>query len=136
MDALDAEVLLAKTFQWKGWASATPLMRKWMTPQVPNVATLQEGFDWLTMEGGPLELSQDQLRTAVLHSPKTYLMNNPESTYHLALQVAPKDVVSTPSDFKALILKDPAFLQVTYNCSDEGCQSECGSCWVTYMNRT
>ena len=36
---------------------------------------------------------------------------------------------------KYLIQNDPNVLQVTFNCGDEGCQSECGSCWVTYENR-
>lgn len=130
-DVEDAEVLLADALNWKGWAMSTGMMRKFMKPKTPDVEKLANALAWL--RDGPLALDEDQLAVAVRDSPKVYL-DDPEETYKLAISVAPEQY-SDPDVFRGLILKDPSVLQCTYNCSEEGCGSECGNCWVSYEGR-
>lgn len=130
-DMEEAELLLAVGLNWKGWAISSPMMRKYMKPKEPDVEKLTNALAWL--RDGPLALDEDQLSAAIRDSPKVYL-DAPEATYKQALSVAPEDY-SDPSVFRGLVLKDPSVLQCTYNCSEEGCGSECGNCWVSYEGR-
>lgn len=127
----DAELHLADAFRWKAWAVASDMMKKYQRPSLPNAKTIQEGIDWL--RDGPLEMNTDQIRRNVEQHPEIYL-REPNVMYRKVLGSAPRKY-RDDSALKFLIETDPTVLQVTFNCGDEGCQSECGSCWVTYENR-
>ena len=134
LEADEAEYLLAKAHRWRAWATArSDLTRKFVKTSLPKVEELQATLNWFSE--GPLQiLSSDQLLTALRAFPETYLIA-PETTYQKALQVAPKEYREDPSIFHNLIMERPEALQFTVNCEDTGCQSECGSCWVTNANR-
>jgi hypothetical protein len=133
----EAEFLLARAHQWRSWASArSDMARKYIKTSLPNTRQLKAALSWLTAGSagtGPLELSPEQLLNSIREFPNVYLIK-PEETYHRALKVAPSEF-KDPDAFKELILKRPEALQFTFNCEDTGCQSECGSCWVTNANR-
>ena len=78
-------------------------------------------------------MNTDQIRRNVEQHPEIYL-REPNVMYRKVLGSAPRKY-RDDSALKFLIETDPTVLQVTFNCGDEGCQSECGSCWVTYENR-
>ena len=124
----EAEDCLARAWNWKNWAiCSSPIARKYIKPQDPNVESIVTALEWVTEH---LELNPGTLKEGILQSPEAYL-KAPEQSYTQALKVAPKKW-STPDDFKALLAEDPTVLQRTYNCEDEGCNSECGNCWVQY----
>ena len=125
-----SEILLAAALEWRGWARVTSaLARKYMSPKLPNLHQLQTAMKWL--REGPLELTDNVLLLdAIEQSPKVYLVD-PETAYHQALATAPSKYKNADT-FKNLLLDDPSVLQCSYNCADEGCNSECGNCWVSY----
>jgi hypothetical protein len=127
-----AEVTLAKTFDWLAWAKCdSPLMRKWLQPKEPDGTKLEKSLDWLT--SGPLSMSTDQMQKALLQCPAIYLLE-PAISFEKALQCAPAEF-STMEAFQAECLTFSSALQNTYNCAngDDGCASNCGNCWVTYL---
>jgi len=126
-----SEILLAAALEWRGWARVTSaLARKYMSPKLPNLDQLQTAMKWL--REGPLELNDDAalLLDAIEKSPKAYLVD-PESAYRQAIKTAPTQYKDADA-FKTLLLDDPSVLECSYNCADDGCNSECGNCWVTY----
>jgi hypothetical protein len=127
----DAELYLADAFRWKAWAVASDMMKKYQRPVLPNAVTIQEGINWL--RDGPLEMNNEQIRRNIEQYPGIYL-REPNVMYRKVLGSAPRKYRDDTA-LKYLIETDPNVLQVTFNCGDEGCQSECGSCWVTYENR-
>ena len=131
MDKEEAEECLAKAWQWKNWAvCSSSIARKYIKTIKPNAAAIATSLNWL--QSGPLGLDQNILRAGILSSPEAYLLS-PEENYNQILKVAPKKW-KDPADFKALLLEEPEVLQLTYNCADEGCNSNCGNCWVTFEN--
>lgn len=127
----EAELYLSDAFRWKAWASASDMMRKYQRPVLPNAQILQEGINWL--RDGPLEMNDESIRNNIQQYPGIYL-REPNVMYKKVRGSAPRKY-RDDTVLKYLIDNDPNILQVTYNCGDEGCQSECGSCWVTYENR-
>ena len=131
VDQDEAEVLIADATNWKGWAMcSSDLMRKYIKCQIPDADKLEEALNWL--KDGPLELDQQQLCAAIRQLPKVYL-TDPENSYKLALKAAPEEF-KNPEIYRTLVLEDPLALQCTYNCSEDGCNSECGNCWVSFQN--
>lgn len=130
IDLEQAEACCAETWNWKSLAMC-PMKsaRKYVQTSTPDSQQIQASLEWL--KEGPLKLNDEQLRECVLETPQAYLAS-PESTYKQALKVAPKDY-RNPEDFRNLLLKDPNVLQCTYNCADDGCNSECGNCWVSFL---
>lgn len=132
-DESRVELYLAAAYRWKAWASASPATRKYQRPRLPDPDSLSASLDWLTSADGPLRLSPSQVRENISKHPQTYL-DDPRGLYRKAMGSAPRKYRSDDV-MRKFIENDPTVLQVTYNCCDEGCQSECGSCWVTYENR-
>mmetsp|Transcript_31910 Transcript_31910/g.54441 ORF Transcript_31910/g.54441 Transcript_31910/m.54441 type:complete len:230 (+) Transcript_31910:236-925(+) len=126
-----AEIYLADAFRWKAWASASDMMRKYQRPVLPEASKISEGIAWL--KEGPLGMSDDQIRNNIQQYPGIYL-REPNVFYKKVMGAAPRKY-RDDEVLKQLIGDDPNILQVTFNCDGEGCQSECGSCWVTYENR-
>mmetsp|Transcript_13092 Transcript_13092/g.19735 ORF Transcript_13092/g.19735 Transcript_13092/m.19735 type:complete len:227 (-) Transcript_13092:90-770(-) len=127
----EAELYLADAFRWKAWASASDMMRKYQRPVLPDAGKIQEGLNWL--KEGPLEMNDDQIRSCIQQYPGIYL-REPNAMYRKVMGSAPRKY-RDDTVLKQFIEDDPNILQVTFNCGDEGCQSECGSCWVAYENR-
>lgn len=127
---MEAEILLASALEWRGWARVTStIARKYMRPKLPSSEQLQAALDWL--RNGPLEMTDPiNLANAIKESPTAYLVD-PEAAYKTALETAPKHY-KDPETFKALLMEDPSVLECSYNCADDGCNSNCGNCWVTY----
>lgn len=127
MDEEEAEECLAKVWQWKNWAICTSaIARKYIKTIDPDAAAVAASLDWL--QAGPLGLDQDLLRASVISSPEAYLLS-PEKNFDQAQKVAPEKW-KDPTDFIQLLLEEPEALQLTYNCAGEGCNSNCGNCWV------
>jgi hypothetical protein len=126
----EAQECLAKAWNWKSWALCTSsFARKYIQPVEPSSAAVADSLEWL--QTGPLGLDSNFLQSAILDCPEAYLCS-PEKNYVEALKVAPEKF-KDPSSFKALLLEDPSVLQCTYNCVDDGCNSECGNCWVSFQ---
>jgi len=131
----EAEILLSAALQWRGYARvSSALARKYMKPREPNPQQLKTALDWLLVEGpltaitsswSPLELLQ-----AVQAAPTVYLVD-PAKAYDDCLQSAPKPY-NTPETLLELVRDDPTALLNNFNCADIGCNSECGTCWVSY----
>lgn len=133
IEAGEAELLLAKAHQWKAWASTrSDLMRKYITPTIPDVEKMERALLWLSSTDGPLEFTKEQLLHSIRQQPNLYL-TTPEETYKQALKVAPAEYKDS-SVFRKLILERPEAIQFTFNCEETGCQSECGSCWNTQVS--
>jgi hypothetical protein len=125
-----AELLLATAWGWKGWVRAKSTARKYMTPpRHPNVQQLQDALDWL--QQGPLALQDEALKAAIVTSPRSYLVD-PKAAYQVALDTAPARYQKDPAQFHALLLRDYSVLECSFNCTEEGCSSECGNCWISY----
>lgn len=127
----EAEFVLADAFRWKSWAVASEMMRRYQKPVLPEKDKVKEALEWL--REGPLELTDGQIRSNILSHPQIYLVE-PEKAFKKVLGSAPRKYRDATA-LKFLIEDDPTILQVWYNCDEEGCQSECGSCWVAYENR-
>ena len=126
----DVEMLLASAWNWKAWAMATPMIRKYQKTVTPDASQLQASLQWL--QDGPLGLSAEQVSTALQEHPKIYIPD-PQGNYEKALETAP-DMYKDPESFHALVQEDLSALGRTFNCADTGCTSDCGNCWVTYEN--
>ena len=124
----EAERILADALGWRAWASANEKFRRFQIPVAPDAAKLEESIAWL--KDGPLKLDEEQL-VANSTSPKVYLQG-PDVAYRKAKGAAPKKFADT---FDELVLKDPSVMECYHNCSDDGCASECGNCWVSYEMR-
>lgn len=127
----ESELVLADAFRWKAWAMASGMMRRYQKPVLPEKDKVIEALGWL--KDGPLELTDGQIRSNILSHPQIYLVE-PDKAYKKVLGSAPRKYRDATT-LKFLIEDDPTILQVWYNCDEEGCQSECGSCWVAYENR-
>lgn len=131
---LDAQDCLAQALNWKNWALCrSKIAKRYIKPKPPpDAQTLQVALEWLQSE--PLNLNDPgELQIAILSSPESYLLC-PEDSYQKAIQVAPSKF-KNPSDFTRLVLANPSALGCFYNCVNSGCNSECGSCWVSFENR-
>ena len=133
-DEQKAEVLLAAALEWRGWARvSSALARKYMTPRPPDPIQLQTALQWL--HEGPLGLTDgEMLQQAIQSCPTAYLVD-PAAAYQQALATAPPPYRNAPDEFKTLLLEDPSVLKHNYNCrqdGNDGCNSECGTCWVSY----
>mmetsp|Transcript_10436 Transcript_10436/g.23183 ORF Transcript_10436/g.23183 Transcript_10436/m.23183 type:complete len:221 (-) Transcript_10436:136-798(-) len=127
----EAELYLADAFRWKAWANASDMMKRFQKPTLPNAEKVREALSWL--KEGPLEMSDEQVRSNIRDYPGIYLVE-PIQSYRKVMGSAPRKYRDA-AVLKELINDDPNILQVTYNCDGEGCQSECGSCWVAYESR-
>lgn len=134
-----AEMCLSDALGWKAWAKVTGIAKRFQKTQEPSLESLQKALDWLNDEDCPLQSSdgfdrneyEKFLYQAIIDYPKIYLVE-PDVQYKKVMGVAPRKFRESLPEY---IMKDPNVLQVTFNCEDEGCQSECGSCWVTYAGR-
>ena len=129
VDSEEAERILADALGWRAWAAANEKFRRFQKPVAPDNSKLKESIAWL--KDGPLKLDQEHLVAAISTSPKVYLQG-PEVAYRKAKGAAPKKFADT---FDELVLKDPSVMECYHNCSDDGCASECGNCWVSYEMR-
>lgn len=127
----EAELVLADAFRWKSWALASDMLRRYQKPVVPDATKVKEALEWL--RDGPLDLTDGRIRSNILSHPQIYLVE-PEKAYEKMFRSAPRKYRNAAA-LKFLIENDPTVLQVWYNCDGEGCQSECGSCWLAYENR-
>ena len=75
-------------------------------------------------------MNDDQVRNNIWQYPAIYL-REPNVMYRKVLGSALRKY-RDDEVLKQFIEDDPNILQVTFNCDGEGCQSECGSCWVAY----
>jgi hypothetical protein len=134
MERIEAELRLAEATRWKAWAIVTSeLARKYIQTTIPTIDKMNQTLDWL-QQSGPLQLTPDQLQTAIRNYPETYL-NDPATKYKRALNVAPREWRGeNQKDFDQLVRDQPRAMCLTYNCVDDGCQAECGNCWVTFRN--
>lgn len=138
-----AEVLLAAALEWRGWARvSSALARKYMSPKPPDPVQLQGALTWLTQEGPLASLFGDSSKSillleAIQSSPTAYLVD-PATSYQEAISTAPEPYRNAPDPFHTLLANDPSALQNDYNCKDgdDGCNSECGTCWVSYGIKT
>jgi hypothetical protein len=135
-----AEDCLAEAFGWNAWARASESTKKYHRPTIPLGVDIDHAIHWLRT--GPLSLvflsnyvdddvDERLLVKYIKTYPQIYLVK-PHEKYRKAMGTAPRLYRDT---FIELIKEDPSVLQITYNCDGEGCQSECGSCWVSYGNR-
>jgi len=132
MDSQEAELRLAEATRWKAWATVTSdIARKYTQTTIPKPDEINETINWLQAE--PLALTQEQMVAAIRRYPETYL-KSPADNYKKALNVAPRQWRQSPEEFAKLVREQPRVMSLTYNCEDDGCQSECGSCWVTFRN--
>lgn len=132
MESEEAELRLAEATRWKAWAVVkSELARKYIKTVIPSVEEITESFTWLQSE--PLLLNQEQLEVAVRDYAEIYL-RTPAANFRKAKNVAPRKFRQNPDDFCQLVRNRPRALGLTYNCADDGCASECGSCWVTFEN--
>jgi len=141
MPELEAELALALAFNWKAWYQMNyPAYLKPGLPPHPN--EVQDALQWL--QDGPLHLSPDELRVALEKCAQTY-MTDPKSSYFAALSTAPEQF-REPDAFRALLLREPHALRLTYNCMDTDpdtrpilalgealpCDGQCRRCWRTH----
>lgn len=134
MSREEAELRLAEATRWKAWAIVTSEMaRKYLKTVLPTADALTESLEWLQSESGPLKLSPEQLQLAFRDYSETYLQG-PAQNYKKALNVAPREWRDHPEDFNQLVRDQPRAMSLTYNCLDDGCAANCGSCWVTFRN--
>jgi len=127
----EAEMLLATALEWKAWALTSEEFREFKRPLRPNSKKLEDALMWL--KGEPLQLDDEQILNVIKQHPKLYL-TDPELNYRKVTGVAPEQY-RHPGALKALVLEDPSVLKYTTNCVDEGCQAECGNCWVSRQMR-
>ena len=126
----EAEDSLAKAWNWRSWAVVkSPMARKFIKPIKPDVEQIRAAVQWL--REGPLAVPDAVLVTGVREHPAVYLLA-PQVTYEQALSVAPEPY-SSPNVFRETLLRSPSVLGCTFNCVDQGCNSECGSCWVSFQ---
>ena len=128
----EAEDSLAKAWNWRGWAIVTsPIARKFIKTVEPNAEQIRTAVEWFC-DGGPLApLPDDVLAAGVRERPETYLIS-PDVAYDKALESAPEPY-NDPKQFRETLLRSPSILGCTFNCADTGCNSECGSCWVSFQ---
>lgn len=132
MDKEEAELRLAEATRWKAYAIVkSDLARKHIKTIVPTVEDVTESIAWL--QGEPLQLNREQLQAAVRNHAETYL-RAPAANFKNAKNTAPRKWRQNPDEFCQLVREEPRVLGLTYNCADDGCASECGSCWVTFGN--
>ena len=141
----EAERLLAAAYEWRGYARVTSaLARKYMKPKKPNPEQLQKALTWLSITNNnnnnndddddessfALNWSSGELLVAFHAAPTVYLID-PATAFNECLASAPAPY-NTRKALLELIRSDPTALQNNYNCKDDGCNSECGTCWVSY----
>jgi len=141
MPELEAELALALAFNWKAWYQMNyPAYLQPGLPPHPN--KVQDALQWL--QDGPLHLSPDEQRVALEKCAKIY-MTDPKSSYLAALSAAPEQF-REPDAFRALLLREPHVLRLTYNCLNTDpdtrqilalaeplpCDGQCRECWRTH----
>jgi hypothetical protein len=126
----ESQDVLAKAWSWKSWAVTTSkIARKYIKPKEPSVSIVEGALSWL--EGEPLNLStQQEFTRAVRSDPVAYLVD-PATSYQKALQAAPPEYKDVNA-FHALLADKPEALKNYANCKEDGCNSECGNCWVSF----
>jgi hypothetical protein len=130
MSLEEAQDALAKAWSWKSWAVTTSkIARKYIKPKEPSLSILEDALSWL--EGEPLKLNaQEELSRAIRSDPVSYLVD-PSTSYQKALKAAPPEF-QDPSVFNSLLATKPEALKNYANCKEDGCNSECGNCWVSF----
>jgi len=126
----EAETCLAKGFGWSMWLAMN--RPGYFKPELPEAEALGVGLAWLTSPQGPLCLSASELRAAVAAAPKAYL-RSPHASYEDALASAP-EAYREPEAFRALLLRDPRVLELTYDC-EGSCAAQCARCWRPSLMR-
>lgn len=126
----EAEDSLARAWNWRGWAVVkSQIARRFIRPAPPDPRQLQTAIRWL--REGPLAVPDTALVRGVREHPDVYLIS-PEEMYGKALEAAPEEYQS-PDAFRETLLRTPSVLGCIYNCVDTGCNSNCGSCWVSFQ---
>jgi len=141
-DHIHAHLVLAKAYGWQGWIQ----MNKpaYLSPNPPHPAEqLRRSLKWL--REGPLAMTEDELKDALLAQPMPYL-TNPKKKYEGAISCAPEQW-RKPEVFRELLRREPKVLQLTWNCqytdpferdrvmgllsSGESfhCDGQCTKCW-------
>mmetsp|Transcript_46465 Transcript_46465/g.124180 ORF Transcript_46465/g.124180 Transcript_46465/m.124180 type:complete len:348 (-) Transcript_46465:1041-2084(-) len=126
----EAETCLAKGFGWSMWLAMN--RPDYFKPELPQAEALGAGLIWLTSRQGPLRLAASELRAAVAAAPKAYL-RSPRASYEDALASAP-EAYRAPEAFRALLLRDPRVLELTYDC-EGSCAAQCARCWRPSLMR-
>mmetsp|Transcript_6562 Transcript_6562/g.17832 ORF Transcript_6562/g.17832 Transcript_6562/m.17832 type:complete len:212 (-) Transcript_6562:1305-1940(-) len=122
----------ASALGWKSWAmTKSKIARRYIKPKAPSKEDMAQSIAWL--QSGPLQLDASQLGESILSNPTAYLLS-PDESYQSAMKVAPKKYRDEEA-FLGFLQQYPAALGNYYNCVDDGCNSECGNCWVAFMNR-
>lgn len=125
----EAEDALARAWNWRSWAVVkSKIARKFIKPLPPNLQQVETALAWL--REGPLAVPDAVLARGVRENPDVYLLE-PEAKYGQALAVAPEEY-RDPETFRETLLQAPSMLGCTFNCVDTGCNSDCGSCWVSF----
>lgn len=126
-----AEWYLAKAMGWVAWNRVTSaIARKYMPkPTIPNVDDLQNALEWMKSTAELPDITK-----AIETSPESYL-KNPAQSYQKVKSCAPREYRNDKQQLKELLRSNPSAIQNNYNCDGEGCNSECGNCWVSFANR-
>eukprot|EP00929_Paragymnodinium_shiwhaense_P055864 TRINITY_DN27966_c0_g1_i1.p1 TRINITY_DN27966_c0_g1~~TRINITY_DN27966_c0_g1_i1.p1 ORF type:complete len:277 (+),score=47.53 TRINITY_DN27966_c0_g1_i1:75-833(+) len=139
-DLEHAENVLAKAYGWRVWVQMNKPV--YLKPKViPAADSLRKALAWVRQ--GPLAMSAEELKTALLTAPLPYL-TDPETSYREALQAAPEQF-QDPQVFRELLQRAPKVLQLTWNCektdpNERGldawgerihCDGQCTNCWRT-----
>ncbi|CAE8647810.1 unnamed protein product [Polarella glacialis] len=122
-----AEEALTKGFGWSMWMAMN--QPSFFKPEIPDPSKLERALAWLAH--GPLVLTADQLRAAIAASPKSFL-RDPERNYAAALEAAPEQF-RDPSAFRALLLREPKVLELSWDCKGS-CSAQCARCWRPAMS--
>jgi hypothetical protein len=129
-----AQDVLARTWRWKAWAIVTsPTARRFMpAPVPPNATVIADALAWLC-DSGPLASiwSVSALRAGLMQCPHSFLLAPQASYQSLVCHIAPDVYRSNPQAVLELLRTKPTLFCATANCADVGCQSECGTCWVS-----
>lgn len=141
-DHIHGHLVLAKAYGWQAWVELNkPVYLKPKPP--PPVEQIHNALRWL--REGPLAMTEDELKSALLTAAIPYL-TNPAKKYKAARSCAPEQW-RDPVIFRELLRQNPKVLKLTWNCcytdplerdrvmgmlsSGESlhCDGECTKCW-------
>lgn len=110
-DHIHAHLVLAKAYGWKAWVEMNQPV--YIKPKPPHpVAQIRHSLKWL--REGPLGMTEDELKSALLVKPLPYL-TNPAKKYKGAISCAPEQWRAREV-FRELLRREPKVLQLTWNC--------------------